>query len=118
MSSNRPANILAALSESPIVEMNWSGKQARSCGGCGGVPFTYPEISEKASRVRVEEAQKTKAGILASADPECEAMLSRVAQEIEVKDIVELVAEAFKEEGAKDSRIQGAERKEKNKIPA
>jgi Fe-S oxidoreductase len=90
-----PRKILAALSESPFVEMDWSGKQARSCGGCGGVPFTCPEISEKASRLRVEEALKTKAGILASADPECEAMLSRAAQEIEVKDIVELVAEAF-----------------------
>jgi len=38
---------------------------------------------------------KTKARVLASADPECEAMLSRVAQGIEVKDIVELVAEAI-----------------------
>ena len=90
-----PRNILAALSESPIVEMNWSGKQARSCGGCGGVPFTYPEISEKASQVRIEEALKTGAQILASADPECEEMLGRVAKEIEVRDIVELVAEAI-----------------------
>jgi len=90
-----PRKLLAALSESPMVEMTWNGKQARSCGGCGGVPFTYPEISEKASRIRVEEALKTKVGILASADPECEAMLSRAVKEIEVKDIVELVAEAI-----------------------
>jgi Fe-S oxidoreductase len=90
-----PRKLLAALYEPPFVEMNWSGKQARSCGGCGGVPFTYPDISEKASRLRVEEALKTKARVLASADPECEGILSRVAQEIEVKDIVELVAEAI-----------------------
>jgi len=90
-----PRRLLAALGASPLVEMNWSGKQARSCGGCGGVPFTYPDISEKAGRLRVEEALKTKARILASADPECELMLSRVAKEIEVKDIVELVAEAI-----------------------
>lgn len=90
-----PRKILAALSESPLVEMDWSGKKARSCGGCGGVPFTYPEISEKASCIRMEDALKTGARILASADPECEAMLSRVAKEIEVKDIVELVAEAI-----------------------
>jgi Fe-S oxidoreductase len=90
-----PRKLLAALCQSPLVEMDWSGKQARSCGGCGGVPFTYPEISEKASLIRVEEALKTKAKILASADPECEAMLSRAAKEIEVKDIVELVAEAL-----------------------
>jgi Fe-S oxidoreductase len=90
-----PRKLLAALCEQPFVEMNWSGKKARSCGGCGGVPFTYPDISEKASRLRVEEALKTKARFLASADPECEGMLSRVAQGIEVKDIVELVAEAI-----------------------
>jgi Fe-S oxidoreductase len=90
-----PRNILAALAESPIAEMNWSGSQARSCGGCGGVPFTYPEISEKASQVRVEEARKTGAQILVSADPGCEEMLGRVAKEIEVRDIVELVAEAI-----------------------
>jgi Fe-S oxidoreductase len=90
-----PRKILAALCESSLVEMNWSGKQARSCGGCGGVPFTYPEISEKAGRIRVEEARKTGAQILVSADPECEEMLSRVADKIEVRDIVELVAEAI-----------------------
>jgi Fe-S oxidoreductase len=90
-----PRKLLAALCESPLLEMNWSGKQARSCGGCGGVPFTYPDISEKAGGLRLEEAQKTKAAILASADPECEALLSRAARGIEVKDIVELVAEAI-----------------------
>jgi Fe-S oxidoreductase len=90
-----PRKILAAIANSPIVEMDWSGKTARSCGGCGGVPFTYPEISEKASQVRVQEALKTGAQILASADPECEEMLSRAANDIAVKDIVELVAEAI-----------------------
>ena len=90
-----PRKILSALSDSPIVEMNWSGKQARSCGGCGGVPYTYQEISERASQVRIEEAAKTGAQILASADPECEEVLSRAAKQIEVKDIVELVAEAI-----------------------
>jgi Fe-S oxidoreductase len=90
-----PRRLLAALCESPLLEMNWAGKQARSCGGCGGVPFTCPEISEKASRLRTDEALQTKAAILASADPECEAMLGRVAQGIAVKDIGELVAEAI-----------------------
>jgi Fe-S oxidoreductase len=91
----QPRKLLAALCESPPVEMNWNSKHARSCGGCGGVPFTYPDISQQASRLRVEEALQTKARVLASADPECEAMLSRVAQRIEVKDIIELVAEAI-----------------------
>jgi Fe-S oxidoreductase len=90
-----PRKLLAALSKFPVAEMNWSGRQARSCGGCGGVSFTYPEISEKTSKVRVEDALKTGAQILASADPECEEMLARVTRELEIKDIVELVAEAI-----------------------
>jgi Fe-S oxidoreductase len=90
-----PRKILTALCASPPAEMAWSGKQARSCGGCGGVPFTYPDISAKAGRLRVEEALKTNARILASADPECEAMLARAAGEIEVRNIAELVAEAI-----------------------
>ncbi len=94
---NPPRKILNALAPQGFVEMDWSGKKARSCGGCGGVPFTFPEISEKASRIRVEEALRTGARILASADPECEHHLSRAAAqgEVEVKDLVELVAEAI-----------------------
>jgi len=90
-----PRRLLAALCESPLQEMSWSGKQARSCGGCGGVSFTYPDISEKAGLLRMEEALKTKAAILVSADPDCEAVLSRVARGVEVKDIAELIAEAI-----------------------
>jgi len=92
-----PREILRALASDKFVEMDWSGKKARSCGGCGGVPFTDPEISEKAARIRVEEALRTGARILTSADPECEHHLSGAVQgrEIEVKDLVELVADAL-----------------------
>jgi len=92
-----PRKVLRALAGDNFVEMDWSGKKARSCGGCGGVPFTYPEISEKAARIRVEEALRTGARILSSADPECEHHLSGAVQkgEIEVKDLVELVADAL-----------------------
>jgi heterodisulfide reductase subunit D len=92
-----PRKIVLALAGDNFAEMDWSGKKARSCGGCGGVPFTHPEISEKAARIRVEEALRTGARILTSADPECEHHLSGAVQEgeIEVKDLVELVADAL-----------------------
>jgi hypothetical protein len=38
---------------------------------------------------------KTNTRILASADPECESLLGRAAEGIEVRNIVELVAEAI-----------------------
>ena len=90
-----PRKLLAALAGDNFVEMEWHGRKAHSCGGCGGVPFTYPELSEKAAHMRMEQAARTGAVILASADPGCEEMLSRAARGLEVKNIVELVAEAL-----------------------
>jgi Fe-S oxidoreductase len=92
-----PRKLLVALAGVNFVEMDWSGKKARSCGGCGGIPFTYPEIAEKAARIRIDEALNTGARVLASSDPECELILSTAIQkdEMEIIDLVELVAEAL-----------------------
>jgi Fe-S oxidoreductase len=92
-----PRQLLKAIGGENFVEMEWSGKKAHSCGGCAGVPFTYPEISAKAARIRVEQALLTGAKVLASADPGCEAALCGgvSGKEIEVKNIVELVADAL-----------------------
>ncbi len=89
-----PRKILAALAGENFVEMEWHGRKAHTCGECGGVAFTYPELSAKAAWIRMEQALRTKAKILASADPECEEMLSRVGGDMEVKNLVELAAEA------------------------
>lgn len=90
-----PRKLLTALAGENFVEMEWHGRKAHSCGGCGGVPFTYPELAEKAAGIRMEQVRRTGAEILASADPGCEEMLSRAARGVAVKDVVELVAEAL-----------------------
>lgn len=88
-----PRKILAALAGENFVEMEWHGRKAHTCGGCGGVPFTYPDLSERAAELRMEQALRTGAKILISADPSCEEMLSRAGKGVGVKNIVELVAD-------------------------
>ena len=90
-----PRKLLTALAGENFVEMEWHGRKAHTCGGCGGVPFTYPDLSAKAAQIRMEQVLRTGAKILASADPGCEQMLSRAGQRIEVKNFVELIAEAI-----------------------
>jgi Fe-S oxidoreductase len=88
-----PRKILAALAGENFVEMEWHGRKAHTCGGCGGVPFTYPDLSAGAAQLRIEQALRTGAKILISADPSCEEMLSRVGKGVGVKNIVELIAD-------------------------
>jgi Fe-S oxidoreductase len=77
----RPAaKILTELAGSNFTEMEFHGKKALPCGGCGGVPFTDPEISERAARLRIDEALRRRAEILASADPGCEVHLAQAAR--------------------------------------
>jgi len=92
-----PRKLLSALAGVNFVEMEWNGRKAHCCGGGGGLAFTFPEISEKASRMRIEEAIRTGARILTSSCPECEQILSRAVSkdEIVVKDVLELVADAL-----------------------
>jgi len=92
-----PRKLLKALAGEKFVEMKWSGKKAHTCGACGGVPFTYPEISEKAVAIRIEQAMRTGAKILVSADPGCEISFLKglAGKNLEVKNLVELLAEAL-----------------------
>jgi len=57
--------------------MEWHGRKAHTCGETGGVAFTDPELSGKAAQMRMEQAARTGAEILVSADPECEEILAR-----------------------------------------
>ncbi len=89
-----PRKILSALAGKNFIEMAWHGRKAPTCGETGGVEVTYPELSGKAARMRMEEAVRTGAEILVSADPECEDRLAQ-AGGLEVKNIAELVAEGI-----------------------
>jgi len=92
-----PRKILTELAGSNFTEMEFHGKKALPCGGCGGVPFTDPEISERAARLRIDEALRRRAEILASADPGCEVHLAQAARgtPLFVQNLAELILQAM-----------------------
>ncbi len=93
----QPRKLLTAMAGLKYVEMEWSKAEARSAGETGGLFFLYPEIAEKIAVERVAQAVATGAKVLCSSDCGCEEMLSLGAgtQDIEVKDIVELILDAL-----------------------
>jgi len=93
-----PRKLLSTLAGSNFVEMEWSGPKAHSAGETGGLSFTYPDIAEQVSRMRVEEALAVESKVLVSSDCFCEEMLDRSiheGEEIEVKGLIELIENAL-----------------------
>ena len=96
-----PREVISATSGQGIREMERSGGNSFCCGA-GGANFWYKvEQKKKVSAIRLEEAQETKANILATACPFCTSMLedatvaAGVKESITVHDIAELVAGQF-----------------------
>jgi len=92
-----PRELINAIAGPYFIEMEWNRKRAHCCGGGGGISFIFPEISEKISRIRVEEALREEAKILVTSCPDCKQMLNRAIQpgEIEIKDISEIIADVI-----------------------
>jgi len=72
----------------------------RCCGAGGGVKAGIPDLALGVARTRVEDALATQAELLSSACPFCKRNLSDGrdalgANELEVEDVVVLVAEAM-----------------------
>ncbi len=97
---DEPRQILESLGVE-LVEMEDSRQYSLCCGGCAGRLWLETPKGERLSDLRLEQAIKTGASVLATACPYCMANFqdSVLTQEkgdaIEVKDIVELVEEAI-----------------------
>jgi len=96
-----PRAVISAVSGGNLVEMSRIRKESLCCGGGGGRLWMETKPEWRFSDLRILEACETGASILATACPYCISMLedSRKTKnkedEIEVKDISELVAEAL-----------------------
>jgi len=95
-----PRSVLEAL-DADLVEMKRSRKTGLCCGAGGGQMFKEPESGKKDINIeRTEEALATGASTIAVACPFCMTMMSdgiknkEKEQEIKVKDLAELIAEA------------------------
>jgi Fe-S oxidoreductase len=97
---DEPRQILESLG-AELVEMEDNRQYALCCGGGGGRLWMETPKGERFSDIRIEQAIKTGAGLLATVCPYCMAnfqdsvLTLDKGDVIEVKDIVELVEEAI-----------------------
>ena len=94
-----PRKVLQAIPGVKFVEIEKNRENSWCCGSGGGVKTAFPEITDKLSKNRIEQVQRTGADILTSACPFCyqtlDAMAKNMKVDIETADIVELVERAL-----------------------
>lgn len=97
-----PRNVISAIPGANLVEMPRSREQGLCCGGGGGGMWLEVHGERRIQEMRLEEAEATKPDVVASGCPFCMLMFdlgSKTLQfdqkNIQLKDIVELVAEAM-----------------------
>jgi Fe-S oxidoreductase len=92
-----PRDVLAAIPELELVEMERNKEAAWCCGAGGGASDAYPEFSSATANERLEEAQSTGANAIVSACPWCERNFAEASNghNLEVFDIMELVGQAL-----------------------
>lgn len=89
-----PRAVLKALG-GELIEMERSGMRSRCCGGGGGAPLTDIQGRQRIPDLRMDDARRTAASVLAVACPNCALMLEAVnGQRPEVRDIAELLLES------------------------
>jgi Fe-S oxidoreductase len=101
-----PRELLAALPEAELVEMEHNGAQSMCCGGGGARMWTEESIGTRINSARMDEAEATGAATVATACPFCAIMLGDAAAAREeapvVTDVAHLVLAGVKR-GLEDS---------------
>ncbi len=89
-----PRDILRALPGFELVEMQRSRDNSWCCGAGAGVRTAFPEFAEWAARERLYEASEHGAEALVTACPFCEQNLRGASDGMEVRNVIELLAES------------------------
>lgn len=101
---DQPRDLLKKVSGLELTEMEDSGKRSLCCGGGGGRIWMDTPQEERFSDLRLKQAHATGARVLATACPYCitnfeESRLNLEYEDVlEVKDIVEIVADMLQTE--------------------
>ncbi|MBN1188868.1 MAG: 4Fe-4S dicluster domain-containing protein [Dehalococcoidales bacterium] len=96
-----PRQVISSIPGVTLVEMEQNRKNGFCCGGGGGRMWLEENIGQRISEIRLDQAVRTRAQILATACPFCLQMFEDAAKEKEtespmiIKDIAELVAESL-----------------------
>jgi len=90
-----PRKILASVPGLMLVEMERSRDEARCCGAGGGVKTAFPELAQKISSLRIEDAEKTGADMLVTSCPFCyqslKAAIESKGSKLKMMDLAEVV---------------------------
>lgn len=94
-----PRHIIKSLPGVELVEMERIYHNSRCCGAGGGLKAGYPEIQQKMTIERIQEAERTGATELVSACPFCyqglQIGITALKSPIVMRDLTELVALAM-----------------------
>lgn len=97
-----PREIINSIDSTELIEMKRNRSKGFCCGAGGGRMFMEETEGKRINIERAEEALNTGAGTLATACPFCMTMLTdgikakEKSEEISVKDIAEIIAEAIR----------------------
>ena len=93
-----PRKILESIPGVRLTEMERTREESRCCGAGGGVKTAFPELAQKISTLRVEDAERTGAEILATSCPFCYQSLKSTIEskgsKLKMMDLMELVQQA------------------------
>ncbi len=98
---DEPRSLISAVTAGNLVEMKRIKKESLCCGAGGGRLWMETKPEWRFSDLRIHEACETGASLLATACPYCISMLedsrktTNKEDQIEIKDIAELVAEVI-----------------------
>ncbi|MFW9786340.1 MAG: (Fe-S)-binding protein [Candidatus Thorarchaeota archaeon] len=97
---DEPREMIQAISNAKLVEMETNREAAMCCGAGGGLRSYDAELSKRIAADRVKSAEEVGAQIIVTACPFCETNLSsgvrQINSSIRVVDIVDLLAECLK----------------------
>lgn len=95
---DEPRKILQAIPGLKLVEMERNRAEARCCGAGGGVKTAFPDLAQKISLLRVEDAEKAGAEILTTSCPFCyqslKTSIDAKGSKLKMMDLMELVRES------------------------
>jgi len=95
---DEPRKILQSIPGLKLVEMERNRAEARCCGAGGGVKTAFPDLAQKISLLRVEDAERTGAEILTTSCPFCyqslKTSIDAKGSKLKMMDLMELVRQS------------------------
>ncbi len=68
---DEPRKIIESIPGVKLVEMERTREESRCCGAGGGVKTAFPELAQRISQLRIEDAERTGARLLVTSCPFC-----------------------------------------------